>query len=109
MSKSDILFSGEPELLGGLSNEDKLYEVCPEKFKKNNPWSEYAMRLFYSGGKIGHWKWKSQDEKERGKQFACFYSLMGSFGIPHEGKKAVAGWMLSEMLEEVPKYMPQEK
>jgi hypothetical protein len=40
--------------------------------------------------------------QQKNKQFSCFRGLLGSFCLPHEGKEAVAGWMLSEMLTEVP-------
>lgn len=29
--------------------------------------------------------------------------LLQTFDIPHEDKESVAGWMLSEMLNEIPK------
>ena len=96
------LFAGQPQVLGGLSNEDELARACPVEFKNRNPWSNYAMRLFYSGGNIANWKWKSNDEAERSRQMGCLHGLLGTFGLPHEDKGAVAGWMLSEMLAEVP-------
>lgn len=99
------LFGGEPEFLGGLSNENELAVACPDEFKDDNPWSSYAMKLFFSGGKIANWKWKSDDPSERRRQMGCFHSLLGTFGLPHEDKEAVAGWMLSEMLTEVPEYI----
>ena len=47
--------------------------------------------------------------EERQRKLSCFKSLLGSFDIKHEDKEAVAGWMLSEMLTEVPKHMPIKK
>ncbi len=101
----EILFAGKPEIFGGLTNEDELAKKCPEYFQQYNPWSEYAMKLFYNGGNIKNWKWKSDDDKVKGRQFACFSGLLGTFGIRHEDKEAIAGWMLSEMLQEVPEYI----
>jgi len=103
------LFSGKPEIGGGLSNEQELVKICPKNFKKewhHNKWCDAAMTIFFSGGKIGHWKWRSQDEEEKKHQLLCFRSLISGWGLPHEDKTAVAGWMLSEMLIEIPTHIP---
>lgn len=101
MSKS--LFSGNPSSLGGLSNERELARQCPPKFQqRSNKWSHYASLLFFNGGNISKWNWKSDDKDEREKQLACFKALLGTFDLKHEDKEAVAGWMLSEMLTDVP-------
>lgn len=102
------LFLGESEPLGGLSNEKELAGICPKEFQKNNPWSDYANELFLGGGDICNWKWKTTNEVEKHKQFDCFHSLLGTFGLSHEDKEAVAGWMLSEMLMEIPTISPLE-
>ena len=102
----EVLFTGVPQPLGGLSNEDELTETCPDEFKGNNPWSSYANQIFFRGANISNWKWKSDDEGEQQRQIGCFHGLLGTFGISHEDKSAVAGWMLSEMLTEVPEYVP---
>lgn len=96
------LFSGTPGFLGGLSNEEKLVKLCPDEFKTENPWSHAASLLFFCGGKTTDWKWRSPDKAERGRQRACFEGLLRGFGLQHESKEAIAGWMLSEMLSEVP-------
>ena len=101
-----ILFTGKPERLGGLTNEKELAKRCPKDFQQNNPWSDYAMKLFFDSGNINNWKWKTDDKQEKSRQLICFYGLLGTFGLPRKDKKAVAGWMLSEMLQEVPKYIP---
>lgn len=101
----ELLFSGNPEPLGGLTNEDELAEACPKEFQQDNPWSDYASKLFFLGGNIKNWKWKSEDKQVKNRQFACFRGLLGTFGLPHENKEAVAGWMLSEMLTEVPEHI----
>lgn len=109
MATTVALFSGEAGFLGGLSNERELAKACPAEFQQDNPWSDYAMNLFFSGGNIANWKWKSGDDVERRRQLACFKALLGTFDLRHEDKEAVAGWMLSEMLTEVPKYVPGKK
>lgn len=103
------LFAGERQLFGGLSNECELAKLCPPEFKRGNPWSSYASRVFFGGADIANWKWKSTDEAERRHQGGMLHSLLGTFGLKHEEKEAVAGWMLSEMLTEVPEYIPGKK
>jgi hypothetical protein len=109
---NDELFSGEAGIFGGLSNEGRLVAICPEEFMKDrhsNPWCRATSQIFFEGGRIDYWKWKTADEEVRSKQMSCFSGLMGSFGIKHEHKQAISGWMLSEMLEEVPRHVPKEK
>jgi len=100
----EALFSGNAELLGGLSNEAELARNCPAEFKQDNPWSDYAMQLFFRGGKLTNWKWRNTDQGHQRHQLACFRGLISTFGLKHEDKEAVAGWMLSVMLTEVPEY-----
>lgn len=101
-----VLFTGQPQPLGGLSNEDELAKACPDEFRSDNPWSDYAMKIFFEGGSTANWKWKSDDKAERNRQIGCFQSVLGTFSLPHEDKEAVAGWMLSEILTEVPEHIP---
>lgn len=98
------LFSGDPSGFGGLSNERDLAKSCPQKFRDRNEWSEYASRIFFSGASTKEWKCKTSNDEEKRKQMACFRALLSGFGLSHEDKEAVAGWMLSEMLTEVPKW-----
>lgn len=110
MGNSKILFEGEA-MLSGLSNERELAKACPEKFKKhwmNDPWCKMAMNIFYCGGVINHWKWRTKEMAVFKKQFGCFRALLSGFGLSHEDKIAVAGWMLSEMLTEVPAHIKVE-
>jgi hypothetical protein len=109
LMSNERLFAGQPGILGGLSNEDELAGLCPEEFKNKNPWSDYAMKLFYRGGNIANWKWKSNYGSARRHQRGCFSGLLGTFSLPYQAKTAVAGWMLSEMLSEVPEYVPDEE
>ena len=108
MANKEGLFAGGPEPLGGLSNERELARICPDEFRKrNNPWHRYASKLFFEGGNIAHWKWKSDNEEERKRQLRCLQGVLAGFDLSHEDKEALAGWMLSEMLVEVPEYKPQ--
>ncbi|MDD5341096.1 MAG: hypothetical protein PHC97_01510 [Patescibacteria group bacterium] len=102
-----MLFEGVPQPLGGLTNEVALTRACPDEFRHRNPWTEYAMKLFYCGGNISNWKFKNPDENVQVSQRACFHGFLGTWGVSHEDKEAVAGWMLSEMLSEVPVHIPK--
>jgi hypothetical protein len=103
---NEKLFAGQPGILGGLTNEGELAKLCPKEFKRNNPWSDYATKLFFRGGNIANWKWKSDDVATRRDQAACFCGLLRTFVLLPQDKMAVAGWMLSEMLAELPEYVP---
>lgn len=109
MATTTTSFSGEPQPFGGLSNKRTLAKACPAEFKENNPWSNYASRVFFKGTDIANWKWKSNDEAERQRQKACFQALLDTFDLGHNEKESVAGWMLSLMLTEVPEYVPAKK
>ena len=102
MFASAALFSGQPLPFGGLSNEKELALSCPPEFKNGSHWSDYATLSSMKGANAAGWKWKSDDEAVRSNQSACFNGLLGTFDLSHEDKAAVAGWMLSEMLSEVP-------
>lgn len=104
----DTMFTGSPGDLGGLSNEKELAQKCPEEYKTENLWSEYAMKYFFNGAHTSNWEWQSENGKERERQIKCFLGLMGS-KLKHEDKEAVSGWMLSKMLKKVPDYLPREE
>ncbi|MDD5696583.1 MAG: hypothetical protein PHO90_01240 [Candidatus Pacebacteria bacterium] len=103
MITKDDLFAGKPEPLGGLSNERDLVEICPDDFKSMaNPWTDYAADLFYNGGSIKDWKWKTLDAEKQKQQLRCLSGILGGCDLGHEEKLALAGWMLSEMISEIP-------
>jgi hypothetical protein len=105
LATKEDLFKGIPLPLGGLSNELDLVSICPDEFRySNNRWSRYAAELFYNGGSIDDWKWKAFDIEDQSKQFSCLEGVLSGFGLHHEDKIAVAGWMLSEMIFEIPVY-----
>ena len=95
------LFAGTVDF-AGLSNERELVAQCPPEFRRCNPWSNYAMELFFNGGSLKNWKWRDADPAHQRHQRIRFVALLSGFGLPHESKEAIAGWMLSVMLLEVP-------
>lgn len=108
---SKILFSGKlyPLNTGGISNEKELVSMCPAEFKeKDNVWSNYARMLFCRGADIKNWQWNTEDEEIRTSRFAYLRGILRADDLEIEDRKAVAGWMLSEMLTEVPEYIPAE-
>lgn len=114
MSK-ELLFAGsyDSQGIGGgfISNRKELVKACPEEFFRNeNPWSVYIDKVLQSGGcKSGHWKWQVSDMSERLKMRIYFQVLLSNKGgLSGTDLRAVAGWMLSEMLTEVPEYIPRE-
>lgn len=102
------LFAGQPRLFGGLSNERELVAMLPPEFPARfvrpftNPWIEAASRIFFAGAKTSEWKWRSEDADVRQHQIECFAGALKGFDLKHEEKEALCGWMLSEMLTEVP-------
>jgi len=79
-------------------NESMLVEECPVEFRGDNPWSNYVDR----GGSVENWKWKSDDKTKRTRQMDCLMAINDHSSLSNENKRAVMGWMLSEMLTEVP-------
>ena len=102
------MFTGSPDALGGLSNQEELAKKCPEEYKIENSWSEYANKYFFNGADTSNWEWQSENGKERERQIKCFLGLMGSKLKPKD-IKAVSGWMLFKMLKTVPEYLPREE
>ena len=101
---SQLLFSGEI-LIGRLSNENQLVKTCPKHFRTEwltDEWCKTAQDMFFKGSDTSKWAWKTNDKEERSKQIQCLHLTLSSYDQQHEDKIAVAGWMLSEMLTEVP-------
>jgi len=97
------LFSGHSQVFGGLSNECQLARVCPPQFKESdNAWSIYAETICSKKVDITKWKWKSLKRIEKISQVLCLYTILGTHGLMNQDTVAVAGWMLSEMLLEIP-------
>lgn len=101
---SDKLFAGTRAPFGGLSNERELVSLCPDEFSHSNKWVRMASTIFFEGAHhIQDWSFKSNDVEVVKKQINLLDGLLRGFGLGHAEKEAVAGWMLSEMLNDVPK------
>ncbi len=98
------LFSGELLRPGGLSNESQLVIACPQEFfEPGNPWSSCANSYILQGrSTMRGWKWKTNDQKVRIQQALCLEEMVCGSSLDREYRQAIAGWMLSEMLREVP-------
>ncbi len=103
------LFVGQPQTLGGLSNERDLAELCPEKFKGTTDWSRLASWVILQDEDYDKWDWVSDDRTIRKHQLDCLSGLLGSSKLKDQDIEAVAGWMLSEILAAVPCYLPAEE
>jgi len=119
------LFGGIPYdaggVYGGLPNDVRLAELCPEEFKaEGNPWLEFIKLMFEAfdhlqGVHKRHWKWKEEDYDERKWQYSCFQTLITDTGgrLTRKDRFSVLAWMLSEVLEEVPEFiavdLPEEE
>ena len=102
------LFAGRVLPHGGLSNEAELIIDCPREFRQDNDWSVFIRMMYTAGADRSGWKWKSRSKTEKKKQFICFGALLKARIMP-EDRVAVAAWMLSEMLVEVPVHSPGPK
>ncbi len=80
-----------------------LQEFVRKNLEGSSPWKKYASRIFFRGCKTGNWKWKPNSNIVRENQMNCLNGILSGFELSHQDKESVAGWMLSEMLEEVPK------
>jgi hypothetical protein len=111
--RNEMLFAGKANPFGGLSNEQELALECRNsEFRihwTTNDWCEYVTKVFFGGADTSNWKWKSNEADTKTLQKTYFNSLLGGWGLKHEDKTAVAGWMLSEMLSELPKYLSPKK
>lgn len=100
--KEKRLFAGEPISSGGLTNERELVRICPETFRRGNDWSYFAMRLKHRKYETSNWMWKSKDLHKQHHQLERLQGILRSLGLELGDMYAVAGWMLSEMLTQIP-------
>ncbi len=100
------LFSGQPHSQGGLSNEGELVQRCPAQFGTENPWFQFARLFNVHGADIRQWTWKVKDRDTQTKQLHCLVGLLSSKDLSETFRVATAGWMLSEMLVELPEHYP---
>jgi hypothetical protein len=109
------LFEGK-WLNGRLTNEISLIRDCPLEFQTPiNPWTDYVLTLFKNGGGMfTNWEWQRfyanerANEAEKSKRQRCFADMFrtSNSSFPPAKRATVLGWMLSEMLVEVPVYKP---
>jgi hypothetical protein len=106
------LFAGIPGTPGGPSLED-LYKQCPVEFRRlDSEWHRFATRFRLGGGANGtNWKTRSKDRGVITQQMLCFTAVssatvMDKSSITCLMQDSVAAWMLSEMLTELPEYVP---
>src|SRR5450755_734641 len=83
-----------------------LVRMCPKGFyDSNNSWSSYVAALLSRGGVTEelNWKWKrSSSDIERTRQRRNLSEVLTEEMLVPSNRRAIAGWMLSEMLAEVP-------
>jgi len=104
VSSTHLLFSGKPNFFGGLSNERELVSLIPTEFRnRRNPWTALASSVFFQGANITGWSFKTANQEVRTQQLACFKAALSGFDLSHDDKEALCGWMLSEMLTELPR------
>jgi hypothetical protein len=102
---TSVLFSGHPIVRGGLSNEEELARLCPSEFlDTHDPWHNCIAEGEFWGRNEQAWKWKNPNPDVQAQQKKCLDNLLdGSRQVlPITTRHAIAAWMLSEMLEEVP-------
>lgn len=96
----EILFSSYLDHNEGpVIKIDELAEICPEEFRQDNPWTKFVSQLFGKKVNLDIWPWKAKNENIIKHQLNCLDEV---FDSSHSNKFAIAGWMLSEMLESVP-------
>ena len=106
VNKKEFLFTGELLRPKGLSNEGTLAIECPQEFfDPDNPWSSCAASYILKGRTdLRGWKWKTNDQQTRIQQVLRLEEIVSGSSLDADHQRAVAGWMLSEMLRQVPKY-----
>ena len=99
-------FSGTTGDFGALSNAVGLLMLCPDKFKLfSNPWNILAFQVLTLGADMKDWDFKSPGREVAVKQLSLLRAVRRTPALSADGRVALAGWMLSEMLTEVPVYV----
>ncbi len=87
---------------GEIKNLEILTSACPKVFHAGNRWVKYARKWEISRRQQDWWKWKATEKEVRNHQFKVLLAVQQS-GLEDESRLALEGWMLSEMLEEIPR------
>ena len=90
----------------------ELVALCPPEFYSPNPWSDFVEEVYTGFDRSmtpdsSAWFWKQSDRKEQEVQKLRFFRLLASALILYKDKMALAGFMLSLMLQETPPYIPK--
>ena len=78
-----------------------MADRCLDASRQGNAWNECVGRLSFQGASVAGRRWKSPVVVKRRSRAVCLSGLLESFGLKKDGKEAVAGRLLSEMLVEV--------
>jgi hypothetical protein len=87
----------------------ELVDVCPAEFRRDNKWSNFAVKLFVTmraddrASDHRQWEWQLDPGPELERRFARFREVCRNVNLPPDEHKAVAGWMLHELLFDVPR------
>jgi hypothetical protein len=100
---SEVLFGGKINLL----DMNQALRDCPAEFKNGSDWSTYVGKCI-NGLHTADWKWKIPSGDERGIWLGRLAFLLYSPKFRIEDRICIGGWMLSEMLKEIPEY-PKKK
>ncbi len=99
---SELLFVARVQPDGTIRDPDVLVGACPQVFQEGNRWVECAKRLEPKVDMdVCDWIWKDEDPQIRGTQLQVLLAIQWS-DLKKEDRHAIAGWVLSEMLQEVP-------
>ncbi len=93
----------------------ELFKDCPDELKDpENPWNKFAANLRLSKGLVDHRVWKYKNNTLAIHQFGHIgFILLAAFGVDSRKvdamQDAVLAWMFSEMLSELPEFVPLKK
>ena len=91
--------------------EEALRQQCPPPrfFEVHNPWVIVATKVYVQGAVIEEWKWRKISPYDRSMVFGLFHLLGSSKTLEPQIKCAIGGWILSDLLEEIPVHIPVQK
>ncbi|MCU0653555.1 MAG: hypothetical protein MUD10_04835 [Candidatus Pacebacteria bacterium] len=92
-------------IVWGKEPEQLLARDCPQEFKEQNKWHEYAMRFMAGNRDMNNWKWKRISRLERKKITETLVIMADTSLVSYYDKKGVISWLLSDNLCAVPSLM----
>ena len=91
-------------VFGQIPNMREVIKACPPEFKNyQNPWNKLANYIFFHGLDFDI-SISAETREEADAKLQYLSTWLRSFDPEHEQKSAVGGWLLSLMLEDLPKY-----